>query len=75
MSQQTSPFATPWPTGVTHRYVNQVGATIDIRGHDENTTATCTGCPERFSMFGERRIHELAQGHAAKCRALPRPAQ
>jgi hypothetical protein len=34
---------------------------------------TCLGCDEGYASFGERRTRELAQAHAEKCRALPRP--
>ncbi|MBX9392252.1 hypothetical protein K4749_01225 [Streptomyces sp. TRM72054] len=71
--QQPSPFAAPWPEGVIARYLTLVGATVDLRGRDENTSATCTGCGERITLFGERRTRELAQAHAERCRALPRP--
>ncbi|MFB6813093.1 hypothetical protein ACFCV8_00900 [Streptomyces sp. NPDC056347] len=70
----THVFTEPWPKGVTHRYVNQVGATIDITGGGDNTGYRCTGCPYRSGPYWVERVaHEHAQGHAEKCRGLPRP--
>ena len=72
--QQPSPWTEPWPDGVIARYLTVVGATVDVRGSDNNVSMTCLGCSLHHSAFGEQRTHELAQGHAEKCRALPRPA-
>ncbi|MFD4855129.1 hypothetical protein [Streptomyces atratus] len=72
--QNTHVFNEPWPKGVTHRYVNQVGATVDITGGGDNTSYRCTGCPYRSSGWAERVAHEHAQGHAEHCRALQRPS-
>jgi hypothetical protein len=70
---QPSPDATPWPEGVIARYLTVAGATVDIRGGGDHASMTCLGCDEGYASFGERRTRELAQGHAEKCRALPRP--
>ncbi|MER6534332.1 hypothetical protein ABT215_11075 [Streptomyces sp900105755] len=73
MSTSMQPGSTPWPKGTIARYLNLVGATIDVR-HDSDgyTQAACTGCP--FRLTGdELATHEQAQTHAEKCRALPRP--
>jgi hypothetical protein len=77
MSRKTTARAAqPWPEGVTHRYVNQVGATVDITGGGTQTFASCTGCPfgDSGTPASERYAHEEAQRHAEKCRALPRPS-
>jgi hypothetical protein len=64
----------PWAPGVIARYLTVAGATVDVRGSEHNASMTCLGCCEGYASFGERRTRELAQGHAEKCRALPRPA-
>ena len=71
-----SPFAQPWPEGVTHRYENLVGAAIDISRSPKtgNTLAACKGCPWEWSSSSSVYAHSEAQAHAEKCRALPRPA-
>lgn len=71
-AQQPTPDA--WPEGVIARYLTVAGATVDVRGGEHSASMTCLGCGEGHASFGERRTHELAQGHAEKCRALPRPA-
>lgn len=71
---QATPTPTPWPEGVIARYLTVAGATVDIRGGGDHASMTCLGCDEGYASFGERRTRELAQGHAEKCRALPRPA-
>ncbi|MFF3891365.1 hypothetical protein [Streptomyces sp. NPDC001914] len=71
---QPSPGTEPWPDGVTARYLTVAGATVDVRGSGDNVSMTCLGCDLGYSAFGEARTRELAQGHAEKCRALPRPA-
>lgn len=65
--------ADAWPDGVTHRYANQVGATVDISETSGGyTQSTCTGCP--YGWTGERHdVHDRAQQHTETCRALPRP--
>jgi hypothetical protein len=75
MSQQPTPGAQPWPEGVTHRYANLVGATIDITGSGPRTFARCTGCifGRSATPSSEQYAHEDAQAHAETCRALPRP--
>jgi hypothetical protein len=75
MSEQ--PATEPWPEGVIARYLNLVGATIDVTGNGTHVYARCTACPFGHTpglSWQEARAHELAQGHAEKCRALPRPA-
>ncbi len=73
MTSQT-PAAAPWEPGVIARYLTVAGATVDVRGGGDSASMTCLGCGESYSAFVERRTRELAQGHAEKCRALPRPA-
>lgn len=62
-----------WPEGVIARYLTIAGATVDVRGSEHSASMTCLGCGAGYASFGERRTRELAQGHAEKCRALPRP--
>lgn len=72
---QHSPATQPWPQGVTHRYANLVGATVDIR-QDTNgySHATCTGCP--YGWTGDDiGVHNRARKHAERCRAVPRPQE
>ncbi|MFD5814388.1 hypothetical protein [Streptomyces sp. NPDC127038] len=73
MSQQSGPFAAPWPDGVIGRYLTVGGATVDVQGGSDHGVMTCLGCGEGYASFNERRTRELAQGHAERCRALPRP--
>jgi hypothetical protein len=73
-AQQPSPTTAPWPDGVIARYLTVAGATVDVRGGGDHASMTCLGCDEGYASFGEHRTRELAQGHAEKCRALPRPA-
>ena len=73
-TQQPSPRTEPWPDGTVARYLTVAGATVDVRGNSDHASMTCLGCGERYASYGERRTRELAQGHAEKCRALPRPA-
>jgi hypothetical protein len=70
---QPTPAAEPWPDGVIARYLTVAGATVDVRGGGDHASMTCLGCDEGYASFGERRTRELAQAHAEKCRALPRP--
>ena len=74
LQQPTPASFAPWPEGVIARYLTVVGSTVDVRGSDNSVSMTCLGCSLHYSAFGEQRTHELAQGHAEKCRALPRPA-
>lgn len=72
---QHSPAAQPWPEGVTHRYMNLAGATVDIsRDADGYTSARCTGCPIGYTG-DELTAHDRAQQHAEKCRAVPHPQE
>ncbi|MEH0631736.1 hypothetical protein [Streptomyces stelliscabiei] len=71
---QTSPRTEPWPDSVIARYLTVAGATVDVRGSEHSASMTCLGCDECYASYGLRRTRELAQGHAEKCRALPRPA-
>jgi hypothetical protein len=64
----------PWPEGVIARYLTTVGATVDLRGTRDSASYKCWGCDDSTALYGERRTRELAQDHAEKCRALPRPA-
>ncbi|MFF4834078.1 hypothetical protein [Streptomyces sp. NPDC001315] len=74
MSKQPSPATEPWEPGIIARYLTVAGATVDVRGGGDHASMTCLGCSLHYSAFGEQRTRELAQGHAEKCRALPRPA-
>ena len=80
MTTHTAPshnaYAERWPKGVTHRYANLVGATIDIRstGVEGMAKSTCAGCDHHEPSADVRYIREQAQRLAEKCRALPRPA-
>ncbi|BBC35260.1 hypothetical protein SGFS_065540 [Streptomyces graminofaciens] len=77
-----SPRTEPWPEGVEARYLTVGGATVDITDdrapHWRCTACTGTSVGEYTGPFGTPftldAIHEQAQGHAEKCRALPRPA-
>lgn len=69
-----SPRTEPWPDGVIARYLTVAQATVDVRGNSDHASMTCLGCGQGYASFGEQRTRELAQGHAEKCRALPRPA-
>ncbi|WP_318205364.1 hypothetical protein [Streptomyces sp. SCL15-4] len=76
MTQQpvSTPWQVPWPDGVTHRYANLVGATVDITDSGRGRYDTkCTGCPYGNSSKFEANAHTEAQAHAERCRALPRP--
>lgn len=63
----------PWPAGVIGRYLTIVCATVDVRGGTDAASYKCWGCGDSTALYGERRTRELAQGHAERCRALPRP--
>jgi hypothetical protein len=74
------PNTEPWPEGTIARYLTVAGATVDI---DDRPHWHCTACPktsvgEYTGPFGTPfpldAIHEQAQAHAEKCRAMPRPA-
>ena len=71
-----SPFAEAWPDGVTHRYLNLAGATVDISSSAKTgyLLASCNGCPYKDSYSSSPHLHAEAQKHASACRALPRPA-
>lgn len=71
---QPTPRTEPWPQGVIARYLTVAGATVDVRGGGDSASMTCLGCGDGNASYVERRTRELAQGHAEKCRALPRPA-
>ncbi|MEU4496952.1 hypothetical protein AB0F96_26790 [Streptomyces sp. NPDC023998] len=86
--QQEQPTA-PWPDDVTARYANLTGATVDVRTEETNVRAVCSGCPAAEQSYplrepgkhtGYEPRHAVvsaqmwAQGHAERCRALPRPA-
>ncbi|MFE2486013.1 hypothetical protein ACFXGR_22485 [Streptomyces mirabilis] len=75
----SSPFAEPWPEGVIARYVTVGGAPVNITSDPH---WRCTACPGtsvgKYTNpwgipFALDEIHEQAQEHAEKCRALPRP--
>ncbi|MBT2393372.1 hypothetical protein J7E87_29120 [Streptomyces sp. ISL-1] len=78
-----------WPDDVTARYANLTGATVDVRTEKTLVRAVCTGCPAAEQTYplrapGKNTGYEprpaltsaqtWAQGHAERCRALPRPA-
>ncbi|MFF2502174.1 hypothetical protein ACFVTY_02075 [Streptomyces sp. NPDC058067] len=71
----TNSTETPWPAGVIARYLTVAGATVDLTGGGDHTYYRCTGCGDgaSASWWNERRAREIAQGHAEKCRALPKP--
>ncbi len=78
-----SPRTEPWPDGVTVRYLTTAaeitGAAeiaVNVIEYDfDEAFAKCAGCDTVIWQGGShRRARELAQGHAEKCRALPRPA-
>ncbi|MDQ0945993.1 hypothetical protein [Streptomyces sp. V1I1] len=86
MTNQQNDTTTTWPEGVTARYANLAGATINI--HRDGTRVQ--RMPRRGTDVpppDPRRGHTgyephraltsaqtWAQGHAEGCRALPRPA-
>lgn len=70
---QPSPVTEPWPAGVRTRYLTAGGARVDVRGSRDDASYKCWGCGDSTALYGERRTNELAQGHAKKCTALPRP--
>ncbi|MFF2475108.1 hypothetical protein [Streptomyces sp. NPDC058066] len=70
----------PWLQGVVARYLTVGGATVDIRG--EGSYWACAACPGTSvgaytgpfgRPFTRQQIHEQAQAHAEKCRAMPKP--
>lgn len=74
----STPWQLPWPDNCIARYWTVAGATVDLTGSGNHVYARCTGCPFGHApgvWWHEARAHELAQGHAEKCRALPRPTQ
>ncbi|WP_327066868.1 hypothetical protein [Kitasatospora sp. NBC_01302] len=72
---------TPWPEGVTGRYLTVAGAAladpsiaVDVislktGGYD----AQCNGCTRIWGGAYTLHVHQWAQEHAEKCRAIPRP--
>jgi hypothetical protein len=80
-------MSTTWPEGVIARYLTVGGATVDILDkkdeHDEHDepgeyVARCTGCTADWSNTRsgwnlEFQVRPWAQGHAEKCRAMPKP--
>ncbi|WP_331719992.1 hypothetical protein [Streptomyces sp. NBC_00147] len=75
---RTSAFTEPdRPKNLQIRYLNQVGAHVDVTGsgeHAENNRWKCHGCkdtsrsPETDWLFWMR---EKASAHASACRAIP----
>ncbi len=79
--------ATAWPEGVIARYLTAGGATVDLVNERDSVVATCQGClnwtatsyddpacdgrPNR--AWANKCASQAAQGHAAVCRALPKP--
>ncbi|MFE2930635.1 hypothetical protein [Streptomyces sp. NPDC059278] len=73
--QNTHAFTEPWPKGVVARYLTLAGATVDVTGGGEDTGYQCSGCPYSSGPYWRDDIaHGHAQGHAEKCRGLPRPS-
>jgi hypothetical protein len=72
MTQQTA-WSDPWSEGVIARYLTVAGATVDLRGGGDHTYYRCTGCGDGSGSCFESNAREHAQGHAEKCRALPKP--
>ncbi|MGW4703248.1 hypothetical protein [Streptomyces sp. NPDC004285] len=74
---------TTWPEGVIARYLTVGGATVDItsngRPHWFCTACPGTSCGAYTGPFGTPftldQIHEQAQAHAEKCRAMPKPEE
>ncbi|MFJ9633763.1 hypothetical protein ACIRU8_39325 [Streptomyces sp. NPDC101175] len=81
----SSAFAEPWPEGVIARYLTIGGTTVDIEQQREGWRSNhwfCRGCPATShgaytgpfgNPFSPFQIHDQAQEHAEKCRAMPRP--
>lgn len=72
---------TTWAEGVTHRYPTKAAEItgdhsigVDVSEARGEATARCNGCGRRESTYFARSIHDRAQKHAEKCRAVPRPA-
>lgn len=71
---------TAWPDGVIARYLTVAGSTVDIRKDDgaDGTCYhnTCNGCGDDPSDRLTQALNKAradAQGHAERCRAIPRP--
>jgi hypothetical protein len=69
-SKQTS---TAWPVGVVARYLNLVGAPVDVFETRNGGRFDCTGCPDGDTGVSRSVVHGWAQSHSEKCRAMPRP--
>jgi hypothetical protein len=83
-------YQAAWDQNVLARYLTPAGGIVQLTDGEQHITGTCTGCPEEAwpgpfhydpSMTGHRMeawvrqgAAKWAQGHAEKCRALPRPA-
>ena len=66
---------TRWPFGVSARYSNLAGATVDVSG-TVLASWSCGGCRTRSQMSPTLRAEEArrdAQAHALQCSAMPRP--
>jgi hypothetical protein len=76
--QKHDPRTEPWPDGVIARYLTVAAATVDLTDNEDAArfryNLACTGCPHRDVFDNEDDAHRNAQGHAERCRALPRPA-
>jgi hypothetical protein len=74
--QQTVAAQQPWPEGVLFRFLNLVGATVDLRQAatgPNSLQSECTGCGTPFGPDHNFLVKQAAQQHAETCRALPRP--
>ncbi len=75
----TRPSPTPWPPGITARYLTTVDALVDLRLTDTPglLSGGCSGsCDWTLGTAGTLPVaaaHRQAQQHAATCRALLRP--
>lgn len=73
----TATAATAWPEDIIARYLTLAGATVDLFRANPNSTyidsGHCTGCGHPIDWTAEEFGRKEAQGHAEKCRALPRP--
>jgi hypothetical protein len=74
---QPTPRTEPWPDGVIARYLTVAAATVDLTDNEDAArfryNLACTGCPHQDVFDNEDDAHRNAQGHAERCRALPRP--
>lgn len=72
---------TTWAANTTTRYLTRAAEivrdptlTVDVTEQDGAYAYTCRGCDDHGSGYLKKVIHQRAQEHAEKCRAMPRPA-